>query len=222
MASRLRREAPGEGNDLDTAVAFRSVRASSTVDAVKKLSLGIDIDGVVYDFWNAFNPWLINAGVMHKPVAPTRWNWWESYGLREKHAVALLCEAVKQGALFWNGPPIAGAIEGLAYLREAGHNVTLVTDRRLRDIELVARQATYYWLVANHVPHDNLIIGTKRGLNFDIMLDDKPQTIKELTDDGDRAVFFDQPWNNAFPDERVKSWVEFTELVDRAAYGKFS
>lgn len=188
---------------------------------MKRLNVGVDLDGVTYEFHRAFGPLLLRHGIVEELPTPTNWNFFEDFGLNREQFHDVMGKFVTAGELFWHGPEVAGAREGLAALAERGHRIVFVTERAIAGYELIMRRATYYWLAMNGMPHDALIIGPKIGLGLDVMLDDAPHVIAGMRGERTLGVYYDQPWNHADDDAaRVTSWAEFIVLCDELAGGR--
>lgn len=109
-------------------------------------------------------------------------------------------------------PPIDGALEGIQYLHDHGHDITFVTARYEHPV-------TEQWL------HDHLgstgwwtlIEGTSDKWNVpaDAYLDDSPTVVKGLWERGLCVVKYKHSRNLDVPcSYAVDSWPEFIELVD--------
>lgn len=185
---------------------------------MKSLSVGIDLDGVIYNFWESLFADMRNltGATEHKLEVPKVWNAWEEWGIPKEIFDATIFKAMHSGVLFREGEPMPGAIKGLIDLVVAGHSVTIVTAREVIhegiDYALMVRLYTYAWLTRYAIPHSNLIFSKDKTGLFDIFLDDSPEVIEAFKASGERCVIFDAPYNQACEGERVKSWKEFDEL----------
>lgn len=181
------------------------------------MRIGIDLDGVTYDFVGNLREWAISHGAHGKPELPAeRWDFFLDWGWTSEEFLRYFGDAVRSTELFWTGRPVPGAVEALGRLKAAGHEIVIVTHRGHPDpvVSRIMREATVHWLDLYSIPHDSLIFdGTKTRLGIDVLLDDAPHQIEAAREAGERAVFFTQPWNADEEGERVGSWVEFERLV---------
>lgn len=198
----------------------RGPRSPGSVPAQRKLRLGIDLDGVTYEFWAAFRAWVafrLNRALVDLPRA-LRWNFYADWGISDAQFEDLLAEGIAHGRLFAVGDPVEGAVEGLQALA-ADHEIVVITHRNRFGLSDIAHRATRHWLTAHDIPYAELhLCGTKTGFGVDLHLDDSPEVLTRLHNEGVRAVAFDQPWNSHVTDvERVHGWSEFVALVNRVA-----
>lgn len=191
---------------------------------MKKLSIGVDLDGVVYDFWAVMGPWMIENGYVDETflnVEPERWDFYAQLGLNQQQWFDLMTHALSEKRLWWNGPEMVGARDGLLDLVSAGHRIVLVTERALPGVEIASRIATYAWLVKRRIPHHALIIGPKRGLCLDIHIDDAPHIITQMKSENSLVVCYDHAYNRMFSDvPRVRTWLEFVAICNDLAEGR--
>lgn len=185
------------------------------------MRLGIDLDGVCYDFVGNLRAFarLRNLGGTPEHTATcwdffsTDWGW----DIHQFHGA--MASGVLDGTLFWGGEPVPSCRESLERLRRAGHEIVIVTHRTHPDPHVASqmRAATVHWLDHYRIPHDSLIFdGTKTRLGLDIMLDDAPHQIAAAREAGERAVFFHRAWNEHEAGERVYNWRAFEDLVHGA------
>lgn len=182
------------------------------------MKIGIDLDGVVYDFVSALRDYLVEETGRSPSDFPdaTTWGFFKEWGLTVEQYERAVRRGIRDRRVFWIGVPLPGAIDGLRALVEDGHHLTIVTAREIAGAEIAARHATESWLSAWEVPHHDLrISNSKTGLGLDLLLDDAPHHYEEAVAAGERCVLFSRPWNlGAHPEaERVWGWNEFRRLV---------
>ena len=182
------------------------------------MRLGIDLDGVCYDFVGALKDYAIQEGfdpkTMPKPQCwdfpVDQWGWdWATFG-------AVFERGIKAGHVFHEPGPTRGTVRALERLRQ-DHEVIIVTHRSVKGAEAEAESATVKWLERYDVPHDELIITHDKVARVDLMLDDGPHNIKAALEAGEHAVVWDQAWNRppycSALTPRVKGWGEFERYV---------
>lgn len=153
-----------------------------------------DLDGVLAPFVGA--------------VYSDWWDWWEDVGPSE-----------------WRkAPAIAGALDGVANLHEAGHRITIVTSK-----PEWAQAATLDWLATHEVPHAGVVFArrgeSKADLSTaDLLVDDRPRNVEEWAATGRPAIMFGQPWNRDYtpdsggtagaPVHSAGTWAEVVSCIE--------
>lgn len=188
------------------------------------MKIGIDLDGVCYDFTAAFCEY---AG--GDPKSVTKWRFFEDMGFTEAAFLSVCRNAIRQGKMFAEGYLLPGTKEAFDALIEMGHTIHLVTDRCSLDPEDTATiiHATRDWLEDNglryetiHYTGDKATVAKELGLDF--FIDDKMENFESLID-VTRSYLMDRPWNQCSvrhvtgdalcKTNRVYSWNEFVQKV---------
>ena len=163
-----------------------------------KLTINVDIDGVVYDF----------VGIMREmteaspAVAPRKlgevesWNMWEHWGMERDEWYEHFHANIRDG-LFARGQAIPGAVNAVMGLVEDGHRVRFVTSKKMRHAKstMRAQQQTTEWLYANGLIQVTELCFTsnKQGYPADVVIDDKGDL--SWVQEGASNLLYDQPWN---------------------------
>jgi FMN phosphatase YigB (HAD superfamily) len=181
------------------------------------MRVGIDLDGVVYN-WHASlrQQIMLSTG---RPASdfpePEAWSFWEAWGLTLDEFIDH-CEAgVNNGIIFSWGYPFDGVRDALLRIKEAGHTIHVVTDRRAGDPGVAAR-ATASYLSLHGLPYDSLTFASDKTIvRLDLMVDDKLENYDALDAAGVAVYLMDRPWNQADDRERhrVQSMGEFADAV---------
>ena len=184
---------------------------------MKRLTIGIDIDGVIVDYATAMLP--VVSDVCGRPVSVEDLRHWD---LRKALDIdndehAYIWEQILETDLLRHARPIEGAISGLLELSR--HDVWLVTARPSRMQDL-----TESWLAENNAKHDHLVLGRYgdkllAGDGFDVFVEDYLEEARAIAEGGVLSILLDQPWNQAaaLPDNcyRVFGWESIIELIGR-------
>lgn len=189
-----------------------------------RMRLGIDLDGVTFQFEKAFKPIAAaRLGINPNDIPDASdWNWYEHLGIDAAGFNQLLADAVAHDNLFAEGDPVPGAVSALRHLAR-NHDIVIVTHRNLAGHTAKAEAATRQWLTAHRIPfHELHLTGNKVAVHTDIHLDDSPAVNADMRAAGRRHVVFDQPWNQDLPGERVRSWAEFVALVEATDTGQIA
>ena len=184
---------------------------------MKRLLVGMDIDGVIVDYVTAMLPLL--SEICGRPVL---YGDLISSGLREalnmdEESVSYVFNQLFDGGLLRHAPPINGAIDGLQALGE--HDIWLVTGRPVS-----AQSLTESWLQENNVEYARLVFTgrgdkLKVGPGFDVFVEDFIEEACILAEAGIFTLLLDQPWNQGpIPSEncrRVYDWNTIVLLINK-------
>ena len=179
------------------------------------MKIGLDLDGVLYPFHTAYKRWLVHH-VARFPAdcpEPTRWEFYEDWGLTTEEFLVEFENGVNSGWIFGHGNPFPGAVEQVQRLIDAGHSIHIITDRFIGDPG-VAAGSTSEWLSEYKVPYDTLTFSRdKTVIPTSYMIDDKPANIAALAQTACIAYLLDQSWNQEADLPRVKSVEDFVDIV---------
>ncbi|MCL4413189.1 MAG: hypothetical protein M1522_00330 [Actinobacteria bacterium] len=185
------------------------------------MDVGIDLDGCVYPFVEVLREWICrDTGRSPETLPiPERWGFEAEWGFSLDEFHAHVARSVGSGVMFWQGGPIAGAIEALRQIAEAGHRIHIVTARFVnisnsKAGEALVAEATRSWLQHHNVPYTSLIFSDdKMSVATDIFIDDSPDNYAALELAGANPWFFDCPWNASLQGQRVHTWAQFVTVV---------
>jgi 5'(3')-deoxyribonucleotidase len=189
-------------------------------DEERQFVLGVDLDGVVADFYGGIRPiaaeWL---GVPIETLTPT-----PGYGLREWNLESMGTYedlhrfAVTQRNLFRNLELIPGAAAALRRLSRAGVRIRIITHRLyLKYFHEEAVQQTVAWLEHHGVPYWDLCFMKDKGaVGADLYVEDSPENVRALRADGHATIVFENSTNVELEAPRARSWGEVEGLVGEA------
>lgn len=187
---------------------------------MNKIRLGVDIDGVCYDFVGSYRKYLMK--VTGRPASDfpdaESWSFYkEQWGLTSPQYIAHLVDAVNAKELFWRGDRVEGSLEAVQQLYREDYEIVFITAREYEGIITHPRHATEYWLGINGYPYHELIVThdkTKAEYNLDILIDDSPGNLEAHGAAELRALAFDQRWNHILKDhERAIGWPAVIDFV---------
>lgn len=184
------------------------------------MRVGVDIDGVLYDFAGALRDYLHHiAGwdmlqVCHDHPEPERWEFYEDWGMTLHEFVQHCHNGVDAGWIFWKGRSFPGARAALQTLRDEGHTIVLITDRHFGGPGQ-SELATRAWLAGKDMPYDELhVTADKTTVQVDFHIDDKWENYKAMRGAGVGAYLLRRPWNSLYlPDHAVDSLEEYVALI---------
>ena len=192
-------------------------KCAAALQPDKRFVLGVDLDGVVADFYEALRPvaaeWLgVPVDSLTKDVSYGLPEW----GLKGGEYEELHRFAVTQKEIFATQHPIPGAA---ATLRKLGHNdsirIRIITHRLFVKYthETSVRQ-TIEWLEEYGIPYwDICFMKAKGDVGADLYIEDSPSNIVALQKLGKKVLIFTNSTNKHVDGERANSWNEAEEYV---------
>jgi 5'(3')-deoxyribonucleotidase len=182
------------------------------------LRVGVDLDGVMYDFARHVRRYLVeHQGYDEKALSHLEsWDFWTGWGWDDERFARACDAAVDAGILYATGEPNAGAVEALRRIADAGHELHVVTARTSGTAPTAALVATQTWLETYGVPYSSLTMSADKTIvTTDAFIDDSLHNYDDLAAAGVQAYLLNQPWNAPFDDgrRRVANVREFADLV---------
>lgn len=176
-------------------------------------TIGIDCDGVVYDFQAALRDYICAETKQTPDKFPPAESWEffvDQWGLTYEDYAGFISRGIANQKIFWQGTPIPGAIAGVTALFKAGYTINFITARGGFADRTRCQWATASWLDEWGFPYHDIIYSEVKTLSeIDVLLDDAPQNYLDRINKGMKAVVFDQPWNRHLTDAvRVNGWSE--------------
>lgn len=189
---------------------------------MNQLVLGLDLDGVVFDYESAVRERFAKMlGVDPAHLGPqTAWSLVESgWPLRDENHFAALHTAAVRGGMFAEMPMIPGAAQHLWQLSDAGVYIRVVTHRLgFKGIHAAAAGDTVTALDRNMIPYRDLtFVADKPAVGADVYIDDAPHNVLKLRAAGGYTIVFDQLYNRHIDGPRARNWAEVVELVGNYA-----
>lgn len=179
--------------------------------------LGVDLDGVVADFYGGLRPiaaeWL---GVsMESLTSEVHYSLPEWQLERAGGYDALHRFAVTQRGLFENLKPMEGAPVGLRRLSTKDVRIRIITNRLfIKYFHREAIQQTIDWLEHHGIPYwDLCFMRDKAEVGADLYVEDAPDNIARLQDAGCRTLIFTNSTNRHLDGQRANSWSEVENIV---------
>jgi len=180
-----------------------------------KIRLGLDLDGVVYNFVDEFRTYVSTQ----RRVDPAslaeidKWEFYLDWGMTEGEYFETLQEAAIGGHIFKSGQIYEGAAEAVAEVRDMGFEIVAITARKLTDIVLdhqIIYDNTANWLTMNGIEFDELIVtNNKVGHGLNVLVDDHLGNVHNFIAAGGKGFIFDRPWNQGSNYDRIMGWDDF-------------
>jgi 5'(3')-deoxyribonucleotidase len=184
-----------------------------------KFVLGVDLDGVVADFYGGMREIAAEWLEVEKDTLPEK----VTYGLPEWSLDnapggydALHKFAVTQRQLFLNLKPIQGAAVSLRRL-SADHDVRIrvITHRLfIKYFHETAVRQTVEWLDKFDIPYwDLCFMKDKAAVGADLYVEDSPQNVEALRQDGHPTIVFTNSTNLNVAAPRANTWDDVVTLT---------
>jgi len=182
--------------------------------------LGVDLDGVVGDFYGAIRK--IAAEWLDRPLETLttevtfgldEWGLAEFGGYDRLHRFA-----VTQRNIFRDMEPIKNAPAILRKLSSQGIRIRIITHRLfLKFSHRTTITQTVDWLDNYDIPYwDICFMNDKGAVGAHIYVDDAPENIINLRNQGCKTIVFGNSTNRDLPDPRANNWFEVERLVMEA------
>ena len=179
---------------------------------------GVDLDGVVADFYGGLRPiaaeWLgVNLDSLPQRVSwgLAEWGVDQAPGGYER----LHRFAVTQRELFLRMPPMAGAPRAAAALDRRACGFRIITHRLfIKYFHQVAVSQTIQWLDRHDIPYwDLCFMQQKTAVGADLYIEDSPANIERLRAEGQKTIVFTNSTNETLAGPRANTWEEVLQLV---------
>jgi 5'(3')-deoxyribonucleotidase len=179
---------------------------------------GVDLDGVVADFYAGLRPiaaeWLgVDLATLPERVSwgLVEWNVERAPGGYE----ALHKFAVMQRELFLKLPPMPGAPQTLRRLSKEGVRIRVITHRLfIKYFHQIAVSQTIQWLDRHDIPYwDLCFMQQKTAVGADLYIEDSPANIERLRAEGQKTIVFSNSTNEHLAGPRANNWNEVLDLV---------
>ncbi|MDR1859146.1 MAG: 5'-nucleotidase [Treponema sp.] len=182
--------------------------------------LGVDLDGVVGDFYGAVRK--IAAEWLNKPLealTPDVTFGLDEWGIAEFGGYDRLHRfAVTQRDIFRDMEPIKNAPAILRKLSNQGIRIRIITHRLfLKYSHRASVTQTVDWLDNYDIPYwDICFMNDKGAVGANVYIDDAPENIVNLRKQGCKTIVFSNSTNRDLPGPRADNWLEVERLVMEA------
>lgn len=178
--------------------------------------VGVDLDGVLYPFQDAFKEYCTNVLGLSELPEPTHWNFYEDWGMDSETFAYHLHHASSEYRLFDTHDPYPGVVDAWRDLRDLGPRIHVMTARPQS-----AWAQTADWLHRHGLYADTLhFTPTKTFLSYmssgkAAMIDDHVQYYEEAELVGILPFLLTRPWNSQLDGaSRVNSFAEFVHIIN--------
>lgn len=177
--------------------------------------IGLDLDGVVYDFSNVFDQWAIKKHII-KNFRPDQYRLQERYGWTDEERNYYMKLFGKLNPFNWL-PFIEGAKEGVQELLKT-NDVYIITDRLWYS---KAKEQTINRFKKDNIniSENKIIFSNNKGeiakqLNLDIVIDDYVENIKDIIlNSSTNVLLFDHTHNKNYSNSRVTRVYNWNDIL---------
>ena len=162
--------------------------------------IGIDLDGVLYNFGDSVKRYLEHTDRGHiwksGPTDTPYWDFYKDWGWTGEEFVELCNDGVDAGIIF-RGPMRMHAAGAVIKLYNAGHDLIIITDRSFGSDPEKSQEATKLWWKENNLPpYHKLIFSSDKTVEYtDFFVEDKLENYDALTAAGTDTYLVNRPWN---------------------------
>jgi 5'(3')-deoxyribonucleotidase len=186
--------------------------------SVRSFVFGVDLDGVVADFYGGLRPIAAEWLGVALDTLPTRISWGLAEWGVEQAAGGydkLHRFAVTQRELFLKVPPMPGAPQALRRLSIEGVRIRIITHRLfIKYFHQVAVNQTIQWLDRHDIPYwDLCFMQQKTAVGADLYIEDSPMNVERLRAEGAKTIVFTNSTNEHLPGPRASTWDEVAKMV---------
>ena len=166
----------------------------------RKLRVGFDLDGVLYNFGESVQRYLEATGRGHiwksGPTPAPFWDFYKDWGWSGKEFVAFCNEGADAGYIF-TGPVRPNAVETVKAVKALGHTVVIITDRAFGKTPEVSHKHTREWLAQHEIPYDELYFSADKTISpTDIFIEDKWENFQAIRKAGTECWLVNRAWND--------------------------
>lgn len=175
--------------------------------------VGIDLDGVLYDFAGVFHDYAQERSGKELPPA-TKWDFYTEWGMSDAEFREWLYDATTNHNIFSIAAPSDDTLDAWDYLQQAEIKIHVLTHRHPE-----AYAQTIEWLHRYELTPDSLHFGE----NKEILNTISPRTSASLDDfygyyqkyekAGVLSFLCDQPWNREYPARRAFDFLDFVNKI---------
>lgn len=182
------------------------------------MRIGVDLDGVLYDFQGAMidylayrSPFIGAKEQLKRKLLPT-WRFYEGWGMTDSEFLDAYAAGVDAGWVLWTGAPLVSYKE-VDDIRRTGHEVFIITDRSVGKLPQTATRA---WLDQYGFIYDELHFNADKTIvPTDMFIDDKLENYDALHAAGTEVYLLNRPWNTVPGGDYRRRVDTFTEFVGK-------
>lgn len=189
------------------------------------MRVGFDLDGVLFNFGQSVKDYLEATGQAHLwksgPTPTPYWDWYKDWKWTTPQFLDFCNEGVDAGYIF-RGNVRDNAVEAVQRVKDAGHEIIVITDRSFGTTPAVSEQATLEWWKEYKFPEFDEIHFSpdKTCVPTDVFVEDKVSNYTALWKAGTPCFLVTRPWNkdfNAGSHFRIDDVAEYPNKIEEVA-----
>jgi len=153
---------------------------------MKRKTIIVDLDNVVYDWVNAISVWLLSNNAVNYTTAEEmnndyrNWNVWEDWGMAKGDFMRWWRMGVEAEVIYARGLVMPGAREALWTLSDAEWNIHIATNRLTKfGLHRTIAHNTTTWLYHANIPYRELsLVTNKHKIMAEAIVDDRKDNMK--------------------------------------------
>lgn len=185
------------------------------------MRVGIDLDGVCYNFAASFRRYIISeTGTKYNVPANDdevdKWHFYRDWGIADEEFVQYCHNGVDDGVIFGWGPQRDQASEAIRFMKAFGNTIHIITDRSFGTTPESSEIVTKRWLFDQGITYDTLDFSAdKTSVPTDVFIEDKLDNYDALVAAGVDCYLVDRPWNqdDSKYRKRVRNIQQFATIV---------
>lgn len=190
------------------------------------MRVGFDLDGVLFNFGQSVKDYLEATGQDHLwksgPNPKPYWDWYKDWKWTTPEFLQFCHDGADAGYIF-RGNVRDNAVEAVWAVKNAGHQIIVITDRQFGTTPSVSHEATKAWWEEYGFPeYDEMHFSAdKTCAPTDIFVEDKAENFESLLAVGTPCYLITRPWNDTHPAGRyrINDVVEYPKKVEQLAVG---
>lgn len=188
----------------------------------KRLRVGFDLDGVLYNFGDSVKRYLdsIGQGNVWKsgPTPHPFWDFYKDWGWTSAEFVKMCNDGADAGYIF-TGPARDHAVEAVGRVAAMGHEIIIITDRQFGSSPAVSHKNTEDWLSQHGIEYDELWFSSDKTIApTDVFVEDKLENYDAVWANGTPAFLINRAWNQVDGGDarnRINCVCEYADAIEK-------
>ena len=179
---------------------------STEMASVDKPTIAVDMDGTLSDWVGALRLHALSKGYPENKIwtEPLKWNFADQWGMTGTEFAELFADAIHNGYMWITDKPDVEGLNVVDELYKAVFPMIVVTHRDVFAAKTIAEERTLNWVRSWNVPIEKIHVTgeDKTAIEWDILIDDKVENIRDAENAGREGYLLAKPWNTG----TMKRW----------------
>lgn len=187
------------------------------------MRVGFDVDGVLFNFGQSVKDYLEATGQDHLwksgPNPKPYWDWYKDWKWTTPQFLQFCHDGADAGYIF-RGNVRDNAVAAVQAVKDAGHEIIVITDRNFGTTPDVSHKATLEWWEEYGFPEFDEIhfSADKTIVKTDVFIEDKITNYQAVWKAGTPCFLVTRPWNEEYfragANFRINDVVEYPKKVE--------